>query len=107
MRLQSILFAVFALFSVSVAAVGCGGQPTDESEDVAVESAALKTPCTKLCIIGYHLNNSCQCVADHQSKKITCGSNTCNAGEYCCNASCGICAPMGAMCIQAVCATPL
>jgi hypothetical protein len=33
-----------------------------------------------------------------------CGSKTCPTGEYCCNASCGLCAPMGAACIQIACA---
>jgi hypothetical protein len=32
-----------------------------------------------------------------------CGDNTCGAGEYCCNASCGICAPEGGACIQIAC----
>jgi hypothetical protein len=35
-----------------------------------------------------------------------CGTNTCAAGEYCCNASCGLCAPMGAACIQIACVPP-
>jgi hypothetical protein len=34
---------------------------------------------------------------------VTCGENTCTAGQYCCNSSCGICAPMGAACIQIAC----
>ena len=34
---------------------------------------------------------------------IACGKNTCAAGQYCCNASCGMCAPMGAACIQTAC----
>ena len=33
----------------------------------------------------------------------TCGPKTCPAGEYCCNSSCGICAPKGAACIQIAC----
>ena len=32
-----------------------------------------------------------------------CGNNTCASGEYCCNASCGICAPKGGACIQIAC----
>jgi hypothetical protein len=31
---------------------------------------------------------------------IACGKNTCAKGQYCCNALCGVCAPMGAACIQ-------
>ncbi len=37
---------------------------------------------------------------------IKCGTNTCAAGEYCCNSSCGVCAPMGAACIQIACDPP-
>ena len=33
----------------------------------------------------------------------TCGGNVCGKGEYCCNASCGTCAPIGASCTQQVC----
>jgi hypothetical protein len=33
-----------------------------------------------------------------------CGQNSCGAGSYCCNASCGMCAPEGAACIQVACA---
>jgi hypothetical protein len=32
-----------------------------------------------------------------------CGDNLCGAGEYCCNESCGICAPIGGACIQLYC----
>lgn len=32
-----------------------------------------------------------------------CGSSVCGTGTYCCNASCGICAPKGASCTQQYC----
>jgi hypothetical protein len=32
-----------------------------------------------------------------------CGGSLCGPHEYCCNPSCGICAPIGGACIQAVC----
>lgn len=34
---------------------------------------------------------------------ISCGTKVCEGGQYCCNASCSICAPKGAVCIQMVC----
>lgn len=34
---------------------------------------------------------------------ITCGTNICGAGEYCCNESCGTCAPIGAGCAAVEC----
>lgn len=39
------------------------------------------------------------CVADG----VKCGSNSCGPDEYCCNASCGICAPKNGACIQIAC----
>jgi len=41
-----------------------------------------------------------ECVADDAQ---ACGDNTCGAGTYCCNASCGICAPKGGACTQQLC----
>ncbi|MGI9332311.1 MAG: DUF6748 domain-containing protein [Gammaproteobacteria bacterium] len=35
-----------------------------------------------------------------------CGNNVCAEGTYCCNRSCGICAPDGGACIDVVCAVP-
>jgi hypothetical protein len=34
---------------------------------------------------------------------VTCGGVTCGNLEYCCNASCGICAPAGESCLQTTC----
>ncbi len=33
----------------------------------------------------------------------TCGNTVCGDGEYCCNSSCGICAPIEGSCIQRTC----
>ncbi len=41
------------------------------------------------------------CVADEAPT--TCGENTCGPGTYCCNASCGICAPKGGACTLQIC----
>ena len=32
-----------------------------------------------------------------------CGPSVCGPGEFCCNESCGICAPIGGTCIQIFC----
>jgi len=34
---------------------------------------------------------------------VACGSAICGAGEYCCNPSCGLCAPLGGSCIEIAC----
>jgi hypothetical protein len=36
-------------------------------------------------------------------KGTRCGSNVCGAGQFCCNPSCGICAPTGGACTQQFC----
>jgi len=43
-----------------------------------------------------------QCVAD-SAGGTACGAKTCGAGTYCCNASCGVCAPKNGGCTQVVC----
>lgn len=35
-----------------------------------------------------------------------CGSSLCKDGEFCCNESCGICAPRGGVCTQRQCGHP-
>lgn len=55
--------------------------------------------------------NTCTCTANGvpACTKIACpvgepcGDNFCGEGTYCCNASCGICAPEGGACIQIAC----
>lgn len=37
------------------------------------------------------------------SAGIPCGTNTCTPGQFCCNRSCSICAPLGGFCTQQVC----
>lgn len=33
----------------------------------------------------------------------TCGNSVCGKGTFCCNASCGTCAPIGGACTQQIC----
>jgi hypothetical protein len=56
-----------------------------------------------LCVRGSHFDSSpavCACVPN---PGVSCGAVTCPANTYCCNASCGICAPPGVACIQIAC----
>jgi hypothetical protein len=55
------------------------------------------------CAEGQPFSNECGCGCDTGA---SCGGNTCGAGEYCCNESCGICAPEGGGCIQLFCGDP-
>ena len=43
----------------------------------------------------------CACVPD--SGGVPCGRNVCGPGTFCCNESCGICAPEGGACTQVIC----
>jgi hypothetical protein len=40
------------------------------------------------------------------STGVPCGKNTCSKGLYCCNASCGVCAPPGEACDMIACEDP-
>lgn len=56
-----------------------------------------------LCVEGYHWDEqSCTCLPDGGG--VPCGNKVCGPGTFCCNASCGICAPLGGFCIQIACA---
>lgn len=45
-------------------------------------------------------------VPEAEDKQIlggTCGDNVCGQGEFCCNPSCGVCAPIGGYCLDIYC----
>jgi hypothetical protein len=44
----------------------------------------------------------CACVG-HGKGTVPCGPNKCGPGEYCCNLSCGTCAPEGQICLDLIC----
>lgn len=44
------------------------------------------------------------CTLECPPDKKPCGNGVCGAGEYCCNESCGICAPEGGFCTEQYCA---
>jgi hypothetical protein len=90
----------------------CVDDPTDDcSARTGRTDCAGQCACDAvgLCIAGYHWDPStsvCGCVPDTDTDAgvgARCGSRTCGAGQYCCNASCGICAPIGGACIQIAC----
>jgi hypothetical protein len=86
------------------------GEPVDES----------KMSCANVrCVAGTHCEMvQVQCVkapcnpvpeckpdaATGAGAGVTCGKNTCAAGQTCCNASCGICTDPGKGCIKMFCA---
>jgi len=62
-------------------------------------------PCAAVrCAAGTHCEaKPVQCIRAPCPAIAECGKNSCGKGQYCCNPSCGICAPMGAACIQQFC----
>lgn len=92
---------------------GCSGQ--------ICASAPVFTTCQFTCEFGclqqadcICLNNKCRfdrdpelisCLDACQPPVIgsPCGANVCGPSEFCCNPSCGICAPIGGACIQIAC----
>lgn len=104
--MNKLLHALAALMLVSVA--GCGATPEADEEatheevdaqEEAIISAGCKLVCPK-CPPGQTCDKTLCAVVCEQS----CGGNTCGKGTFCCNASCGTCAPIGGGCTQQVCA---
>jgi hypothetical protein len=96
-REGEIVKKISALFVLAlVAACGGAAEPTDDTAQ-PVKSCVQ----TAMCIQGdVWSQKSCSCVPEKGPK---CGKKSCGANEYCCNASCGLCAPLGSACIQIAC----
>jgi hypothetical protein len=96
----------------------CGGvcrkarKPNKDKCDHAANEYLLNDPaeCALvhfICIEGYEpFFDDCGCGCT-PVQGTPCGGNVCGAGEFCCNESCGICAPEGGGCIQIFCGSPL
>ena len=77
----------------------CGSDPTKTYVSTSLEECALiKYACAE----GVPFSDACGCGCQTSAGE-PCGVNTCADGEYCCNASCGTCVPMGYLCTQQVC----
>src|SRR4051812_1627392 len=100
-------FVIVSLVMVGGMFSACGGVPVDAPSTGAVEQATKNLPpgcheeCPK-CKKG-EVCPKIACRIICHGNKTACGDNFCNDGEYCCNESCGICAPFGALCIQQFC----
>ena len=85
----------------------CIDDPTDDCDPRAGGAdcgglCVCKRP--QVCKPGSHWEASprvCACVPD--SAGVPCGRNVCQTGTFCCNESCGICAPKGGACTQVIC----
>ncbi len=81
---------------------------------VADAGAASKRNCAKACKQRFGPGRARgQCISacargtdGGNGESRPCGSNVCGSGEYCCNESCGICAPIGGACTEQFCGEP-
>jgi hypothetical protein len=105
-----------------------GGAPIDQKPPVGpVDPGPVACASSESCAAGQHCSvedGDCKsppgcggdkacpavcygvCVADAPAGE-PCGKNVCKAGEFCCNASCGICAPKGGACTLQFCGDPV
>jgi hypothetical protein len=96
------------------ATIDCAGECKVVKGKPFCSPTQCKDPClTVKCSAGHHceakqvqcITDPCcpvaECVSDKGGQ--ACGDNTCSAGTYCCNESCGICAPKGGACTQQFC----
>ena len=104
--------ASFFAAALAVASIGFSGCAASEG-DVGVTEGELSGGCQwncprcrpgqmcpmRACFLECHGQGD-------EHRPTPCGDNLCAPGDYCCNPSCGICAPFGAACIQIACAPP-
>lgn len=85
--------------AVGLALAGFLGIATSAREDAALVCRAAGKRChpRQTCCLGT------ACVDGWCRPQEACGAAVCAAGSYCCNASCGICAPLGEGCTQDLC----
>jgi len=79
-----------ALFFFMIALGACGGRVTEESDasiDGGSDAAKTNDGATSTNDDGGTNVSS----SDADAAVVTCGPNTCHAGEICCNAKCGVC----------------
>jgi len=88
----------------------CGGicvlpDPCDQPDRVYMSTDP--TECKSLmilCASGMEVfSDSCGCGCEPVVVAQACGNTTCGSGQFCCNASCSMCAPKGGSCIQIAC----
>jgi hypothetical protein len=93
-------------FALSLALISLSGCMATEAD---VSQAELRGGCRYVCP-HCRPNQPCPRIACrldcNAHDALACGDRRCGSGEYCCNPSCGTCAPIGALCIQQYCEAP-
>jgi hypothetical protein len=105
--MNKLVHAFAALLLLSVAGCGAAAEPDEDghqedvdTQDAAIIAAGCHLVCPK-CSPGSQTCDKSLCAVVCEQ---TCGDNVCGKGTFCCNASCGTCAPIGGGCTQQVCA---
>jgi hypothetical protein len=86
----------------------CGGICVEDACAIADRQYVSKDPeeCAAIrfvCDPGYEaFFDECGCGCEPVART-ACGDGSCGPDQFCCNPSCGICAPIGGACIQIVC----
>jgi hypothetical protein len=114
-----IVLSILSLWFAGIA--GCGSASHSPSETTPASGDPPGPICPHICGLGTQCQypdgrcieacNPCLCRAGggrvvrscrgHAPEP--CGNTTCGEGTFCCNASCGICAPLGGFCTQQFC----
>merc|ERR1712228_107730 len=76
------------------------GDPWWEGADVVVKNLRVREECHPLTT-----DPTMQQTPSPTMKPKPCGDSMCHGDDYCCNESCGICAPKGGHCTQQFCGT--
>lgn len=102
----------FKLLSLAVLAIGSLANPLDYTTDPCAVVRCGYGPCTvvdgkAVCPPKPTLTKLPRTIVPLPLptfiEGILCGKNTCSKGQYCCNRSCGTCAPIGGDCTQQYC----
>src|SRR5262245_59027283 len=86
---------VLVMAAVFCGAIACGQASKPAADDPPAAETDVFGPCPT------DWFGICQ-----PDEPVACGPTVCPAGQVCCNASCGICAPPDGVCTQQVCEPP-
>jgi hypothetical protein len=102
MRISCHAWTAFAALSLGIACTGASPNPGGNGGGAGmVATGGGANPGGS----SSHSGGGTATGAGGTTSGITCGTKVCGTGQYCCNASCSMCAPMGAACIQIACST--
>jgi len=78
-------------------------KPLQQNDEVATSESNVRVPWTSLKPADTKESIPEENGQQEEPVREVCGNHVCNANEYCCNPSCGICVTPGMVCIQIAC----